>query len=222
MVGFVFLTYRFLEPIADFTEGLDQTQTAVSGMRRLLGVLDLPVGPAQSSNAQRLPSGSLSIDLHAVTFAYRSRGDDDTDQPVLHNITTHIPAGQQVALVGATGSGKTTLGRLIARFSDPVSGQITLGGVPLTKVANDELRVRLVVVPQEPFLFDDTIAANLEFARPGATVAQLERAFVELNLDDWLATLPEGLQTTVGERGIAALRRRATVGGVGAGFVGQP
>jgi ATP-binding cassette subfamily B protein len=116
-------------------------------------------------------------------------------------INANIPAGQQVALVGETGSGKTTLGRLIARFADPTVGTVRLGGVPLTAVANDELRTRLVVVPQEPFLFDGTIAANLGFARPMLSVPDLENAIVGLDLSDWLETLPDGLFTQVGQRG---------------------
>ncbi len=201
LVGFVFLTYRFLEPIAEFTEVLDQTQTAVAGMRRLLGVLDLPIGPPQTEYPRPLPVGPLSIEVSDVTFGYRTRGEVDDDQPVLTNVNARIPAGQQVALVGSTGSGKTTLGRLMARLADPTAGQIRLGGVPLTHVSNAELRTRLVVVPQEPFLFDDTIAANLEFAAPGASLADLERAVTALDLDDWLETMPEGLLTQVGERG---------------------
>ena len=201
LVGFVFLTYRFLEPIAEFTEVLDQTQTAVAGMRRLFGILDLPVGPPQPTSPRSLPSGPLSIHVNDVTFRYRSRGEVDDDDPVLIGVSTAIPPGQQVALVGSTGSGKTTLGRLLARFADPIAGQVALGGVPLTHVSNEELRRRLVVVPQEPFLFDDTIAANLGFARPGSSLGDLERAVHELDLDDWLAGLPDGLQTQVGERG---------------------
>ncbi len=201
LVGFVFLTYRFLEPISEFTEVLDQTQTAVAGLRRLLGVLDIPAGPPPPTNPRDLPDGPLSIQINEVTFRYRTRGEAEDDEPVLFNITATIPAGQQVALVGSTGSGKTTLGRLIARFADPGAGQIRIGGVPLTLVSNDELRRRLVVVPQEPFLFDDTIAANLAFAMPGRSLADLERAVSALDLDDWMASLPDGLQSPVGERG---------------------
>ena len=201
LVGFVFLTYRFLEPIAEFTEVLDQTQTAVAGLRRLLAILDIPAGPPPPKTPQALPAGRLSIDVADVTFRYRTRGELDDDEPVLIGVNAHIPAGQQVALVGSTGSGKTTLGRLLARFADPGGGQIRLGGVPLTLVSNEELRRRLVVVPQEPFLFDDTIAANLGFALPGTSLADLERAVSKLDLDDWLSSLPEGLQTAVGERG---------------------
>jgi len=201
LVGFVFLTYRFLEPIAEFTEVLDQTQTAVAGLRRLLGILDIPAGPPPPVNPRELPPGPLSIQIDEVTFRYRTRGEAEDDEPVLFNVTATIPAGQQVALVGSTGSGKTTLGRLLARFADPGVGQVRLGGVPLTQVSNEELRRRLVVVPQEPFLFDDTIAANLSFAMPGTSLADLERAVSALDLDDWMNGLPEGLQSPVGERG---------------------
>ncbi|MCB1001279.1 MAG: ABC transporter ATP-binding protein [Acidimicrobiales bacterium] len=200
LVGFVFLTYRFLEPIATFTEVIDQTQTAVAGLRRVLGILEIPIGPPEADHPQHLPSGQLDVDIDHVTFAYRSRSDDD-EPPVLIDVSAHIPAGQQVAMVGETGSGKTTLGRLVARLADPTTGTVRLGGVPLTQVANAELRTRLVVVPQEPFLFDGTIAANLAFARPALSPAAIERAVHALDLGDWLEQLPDGLDTDVGQRG---------------------
>ncbi len=200
LVGFIFLTYRFLEPIAEFTEVLDQTQTAVAGLRRVLGVLENPIGPPEPAHPVTLPPGVLSISIENVSFTYGGRGDDD-EPPVLVDVNAHVPAGQQVAVVGETGSGKTTLGRLIARFADPTIGMVRLGGVPLTAVANDDLRARLVVVPQEPFLFDGTIAANLGFARPMLSMADLEAAIVELDLSDWLETLPDGIDTEVGQRG---------------------
>jgi ABC-type multidrug transport system fused ATPase/permease subunit len=202
MIGFVFLTYRFLEPIAEFTEVLDQTQTAVAGMRRVLGVLDLPVGPPPPTDPAPLPAGPLDVDVHDVTFSYPTRGlADAVDAAVLRHVNVHIPAGQQVALVGATGSGKTTLGRLIARFADPTIGEVRIGGVPLQYVDNAELRRRLVVVGQEPFLFDDTIAANVGFARPGTSLTDIEAVIERLDLSDWLESLPGGLMTPVGERG---------------------
>jgi len=200
MVGFLFLTYRFLEPIAEFTEVLDQTQTAVAGMRRVLGVLEIPIGPPEPQVPMRLPDGGLAVTIDRVDFSYRSRGDTD-EPPVLVDVNVHIPAGQQVAVVGETGSGKTTLGRLVARLADPVAGSVLIGGVPLTRVLNGDLRARLTVVPQEPFLFEGTIAANLLFARPNLQRADLESAVAALDLGDWLDTLPDGLDTEVGERG---------------------
>ena len=202
LVGFVFLTYRFLEPIAEFTEVIDQVQSAVASLRRVLGVLDTPIGPAQPSSPTLLPKGALSIEFVDVSFAYGSRLDDvDDDTPVLNSINLHVPGGQHIALVGPSGSGKTTLARLIARLADPTLGNVLLGGVGLTRVENADLRRRLIVVPQEPFLFADTIAYNLRFASPEATDAVLQNAFSDLELDDWLETLPNGIQTHVGQRG---------------------
>lgn len=200
MVGFLFLTYKFLEPIAEFTEVLDQTQTAVAGMRRVLGVLEIPIGPPEPDMPVKLPAGSLAVTLDRVDFSYRTRGDDD-EPPVLLGVSAHIPAGQQVAVVGETGSGKTTLGRLIARLADPTAGTVLVGGVSLTRVSNADLRTRLTVVPQEPFLFEGSIAANLSFARPKLSPADLEAAIDDLDLRDWLDTLPDGIDTEVGQRG---------------------
>jgi putative ABC transport system ATP-binding protein len=201
LVGFVFLTYRFLEPIAEFTEVIDQTQSAVASLRRVLGVLDTPIGPPQPSMPIALPKGDLSIDFVDVSFAYGSRLDEDDDTPVLNSINLHIPGGQHIALVGPSGSGKTTLARLIARLADPTVGSVMLGGVPLHRVGNDDLRSRLIVVPQEPFLFAESIAYNLRFALPDATDGQLLEVFSDLEIDDWLDALPQGIHTNVGQRG---------------------
>ena len=202
VVGFVFLTYRFLEPIAGLTEVLDQTQTAVAGMRRVLSVLDMPIGPPPPQDPVSLPAGRLDIDVRDVTFSYPRRDQlSVADEPVLRHIDIRIPAGQQVALVGSTGSGKTTLGRLIARFADPIIGEVCLGRVPVTRVDPSELRRRLIVVSQEPFLFDDTIAANVAFARDGASTDDVRRVVEELDMRDWVEGLSAGLGTRVGQRG---------------------
>lgn len=202
MVGFVFLTYRFLEPIAEVTEILDQTQSAVAGLRRVLGVLDIPIGPPEPDQPVALPPGALSVDMEQVSFVYRARpGLDEQDAPALVAVSAHIPAGQRVAVVGATGSGKSTLARILARLVEPTSGAVRIGGTDLRCVANADLRTRLMLVPQEPFLFEGTIESNLRFARPEATRREISNAFVGLHLDDWLFSLPNGLDTAVGERG---------------------
>ena len=201
LVGFVFLTYRFLEPIAEFTETIDQTQSAVAGLRRVIAVLDTPIGPEEPIRPLALPSGSLGIEVRDVTFAYRSRGDDENDEPVLTSINLSIAPGEHVAFVGPSGSGKTTLARLISRLVDPQEGSVCIGGVDLRRVANVDLRSRLVVVPQEPFLFATTVAENLVFADPGATRQDVLATFEELSLSDWVASLSKGIETTVGQRG---------------------
>jgi ATP-binding cassette subfamily B protein len=207
LVSFVFLTYRFLEPIAEFTEIIDQTQSAVAGLHRVLSVLDLPITPTEPDEPVTLPPGGLDIAMDGVDFAYPVRADEPGGLEgsggvlVLSDISIAIPAGQQVAMVGATGSGKTTLGRLVARFADPTAGSISLGGVPLTCVSRADLRARLVVVSQEPFLFDNTIAYNVAFAREGASRTDVEQVVADLDVGDWVGTLSDGLDTRVGERG---------------------
>jgi putative ABC transport system ATP-binding protein len=206
MVGFYFLTYRFLEPIAEFTEVVDQAQTAVAGLRRVLGVLDTPIGPPAPSAPLPLPEGPLSVALHEVTFAYAPRDTlvgEAGEAPALRNVTVEIPARQHVALVGESGSGKTTLARLVARFADPTAGTVLVGGVTLRRIDGAALRRRLVVVPQEPFLFADTIAGNLRFASPDATETEMRGAAARLGMLDWIDGLPEGLATRVGQRGSA-------------------
>jgi len=203
LVGFVFLTYRLLEPIAELTEVLDQTQTAIAGLRRVLGILAIPVGPLPPSEPVRLPSGPLDIVIDDVSFRYRPRGEDADEAPALRNVALTIKTGTRVAIVGETGSGKTTLGRLLARFADPTVGDIRLGGVSLRRVDNDELRRSVVVVPQEPFLFDDSILGNLRFARPGIGVDEVESRIESLGLAEWVDGLSDGLDTQVGNRGSA-------------------
>jgi ATP-binding cassette, subfamily B, bacterial len=204
LVGFVLLTQRLLDPIGEFTEVLDQTQAAVAGMRRVLGVLELPVGPPPPSRPTPLPPGGLDLEIVDVSFRYDARDASrrDVEEPlVLVGVNAIIETGQRVALVGHTGSGKTTLGKLLVRLADPTTGEIRLGGVRLDAVDNDELRRRVVVVPQEPFLFDDTIATNLAFARPDAGTVDFERVIERLGLDGWIGDLPDGLLTRVGQRG---------------------
>lgn len=201
LVGFVFLTYRFLEPVAEFTEVFDQTQSAIASLRRVIGVLDMPVGPPESTDPLPLPAGRLSLEARDVDFAYRSRVSDGVSPMVLRDVNLVVDAGTTVALVGHTGSGKSTLGRLFARFADPLSGSVMIGGVDVRRVSNEEMRRRVVAVPQEPFLFDGSVLENLRFAVPAATRHECEAAFRRLGLGDWLDSLGDGLDTQVGERG---------------------
>lgn len=206
VVGFIFLTYRFLEPIAEFTEIIDNTQAAVAGLSRILEILETPIGPPEPLAPRPLPQSRLDIRFGRVWFAYRSRSSsetlDESDDPfALREVTVDIPFGQHVAVIGSTGSGKTTLGRLVSRLIDPSSGTVSIGGVSLTDVGRDDLRSVLTFVPQEPFLFDGTILSNLRFVDPGLTEIACRTIARDLGLDEWLETLPLGLSTPVGERG---------------------
>lgn len=202
LVGFVFLTYRLLEPIAEFTEVLDMTQSAVASLRRVLGVLEMPIGPPEPREPKSLPPGSLSIRLDDVHFVYDT-SEDRGDRPALDGVSLSISAGEHVALVGPSGSGKSTVGRLVARLIDPTTGLVSIGGVDARRVTNDDLRSRVVIVPQEPFLFSTTIEENLQFASPNATRMEMLEAFDRLGLGDWLTSMTNGLDSEVGQRGSA-------------------
>jgi putative ABC transport system ATP-binding protein len=198
LVAFVFLVNLFLQPVAEFTDIVDQTQTAVAGWRRILDLLDTEIDLPDPVPGVDLPSGPPALHVDHVSFRYR-----ETGQLVLDDITCDLAAGSTVALVGATGSGKTTLAKLLARLADPTEGRILVGGVDLREVRPASLRRTLVMVPQEGFLFDSTIGDNVRFGRTDATDDDLVRAFVELGLEGWFAGLPNGLATRVGERGDA-------------------
>src|SRR5690606_20848035 len=130
-----------------------------------------------------------------VSFAYPA------GPPVLVDVDLHIDAGTRVAIVGETGSGKSTFAKLLTRLMDPLEGGVLLDGVDVRKIDPTSLRRSVVLVPQEGFLFDDTLLANVRYGRLEATEEQVRESAAELGIDDWLAGLPKGLRTRVGQRG---------------------
>ncbi|MFY1624096.1 ABC transporter ATP-binding protein [Micromonospora sp. WMMD723] len=198
LTAFLFLVTLFIQPVQIATEVLNEAQNAIAGWRRVLDVLDIAPDVADPGEQGRdLPAGPLDIRFADVTFAYPG------GPPVLHGVTLDIAAKSRVAVVGETGSGKTTFAKLLTRLMDPTQGRVLLSGVPLDEVRFDSLRSRVVMVPQDGFLFDATVGENVRFARPELTDAELTAAFTELGLADWLDGLPAGLATPVGERGEA-------------------
>jgi ATP-binding cassette, subfamily B, bacterial len=195
LVAFAFLVSIFLEPVAEFTEILDMTQQAVAGWNKVLDVLDTPVEVIEPKPGQRLPHQALDIELDHVWFAYHG------GPPALREVSVRIAAGTRVALVGATGSGKTTLAKLLIRLADPTGGAIRVAGLDLREVSLGSLRSSLVMVPQDGFLFDTTVAENVRLGRPGATDRSVRAAVDALGLGAWVDGLPDGLGTRVGERG---------------------
>jgi ATP-binding cassette, subfamily B, bacterial len=205
LVAFMFLVNLFVGPVQVATEVLDQVQTAIAGWRRVLDVLDLPADVADPARRDdggvELPPGPIGVRYEGVSFAYAIRGGEELGPTVLDDLDLEIPPQTRVAVVGETGSGKTTFAKLLTRLADPTEGRILLSGVPLDDVRFSSLRRRVVMVPQDDFLFDTTIEDNVRFGRPGASRDDILLAFVELGLADWLEGLPDGLSTRVGERG---------------------
>jgi ABC-type multidrug transport system fused ATPase/permease subunit len=198
LTAFLFLVTLFIQPVQIATEVLNEAQNAVAGWRRVLDVLDIAPDVADpGADGVGLPVGPLAVRFADVSYRYPG------GPIVLSGVDLDIAARTRVAVVGETGSGKTTFAKLLTRLMDPAAGSVLLSGVPLPQVRFDSLRSRVVMVPQDGFLFDATVAANVRFARPELTDDDLDLAFAELGLADWVGGLPLGVHTPVGERGEA-------------------
>ena len=195
MIAFVFLTTILIAPIWELGEVLDQTQTALAGWWKILSVLDVPIDVNEPESGEKLRPGAVEIEASNVNFRYR------TGSQVLDDISICIPAGTNVAVVGETGSGKTTFVKLLARIADPTNGQITINGVPIHEIDADSRHTSIQMVPQDGFLFDQTIRENVAFGKPNASEEEIQTAFQSLGLTDWLNKLPEGINTQTGSRG---------------------
>ena len=198
LTAFLFLVALFVVPVQIATEVLNEAQNAISGWRRVLDVLDTEPDVADPGEQGRdLPEGPIGVEFDHVDFAYPQ------GELVLHDVDLRIEPQTRVAVVGQTGSGKTTFAKLLTRLMDPIHGEVRLQGVPLRETRFSSLRRRVVMVPQDGFLFDATIAENVRFAAPELDDADLYLAFCELGLGDWVEGLPGGMDTHVGERGEA-------------------
>jgi len=203
LLAFLFLVQMFTGPVQQATEILNELQNATAGWRRVLGVLDTPVQVVDAGRAGvPSPRGAATVQLRGVGFAYPD------GPPVLRDVDVTIPAGASVAVVGATGSGKTTIARLVARLMDPTDGTVLLDGVDLRDIPVADLRRRVVLVPQEGFLFDGTLAENVAYglrgpdgAMPSPDDARVAEAVDALGLRPWVDELAGGLSAPVGQRG---------------------
>ncbi len=195
LLAFLFLVNLLIAPIQTLVEILDFAQSAASGLRRIVDTLDAPVEIPEAEDPVDLPPGILDVRFSDIGFAYPGGPE------VLSDVTVALPAGSRVAVVGATGSGKTTFAKLLVRLLDPDRGAVLIGGCDLRQVSHASLRSRVAFVPQEGFLFTGTIADNVRYGRPGARDPEILEAFQELDLDSWLRRLPAGIDTPVGERG---------------------
>ncbi|KAF0106301.1 MAG: ATP-binding cassette subfamily C bacterial CydD [Anaerolineaceae bacterium] len=194
--------------------------SGVSAARRIFEILDTPLPRSQVDTFSRLhvptsqpvnvptcepanlptcePANlsTCNITFSNVSYSYRTR-----DLPALDDVSFDLPHGQMTALVGASGAGKSTVASLLLRFIEPEAGEIRVDGAPLSGISPADWRRRLAWVPQNPYLFNDTLAANLRLAKPDASIGDMLHACRRAGLDDFIAALPDGLETVVGERG---------------------
>lgn len=198
ILAFAFLVSLFVGPVQTGSQILTDAQNAVASWRRVIGILDTPADLVDpGADGVTLPRGPLSVTFEGVSFAYPG------GVPVLHDVSLQIVPGRRVAVVGETGSGKSTIAKLLTRLMDPTSGSVSLDGVDVRRIGGSGLRRSVVLVPQEGFLFDDTLAANARYGRIDATDEDIVAAAADLGLGDWLAGLPHGVLTRVGQRGEA-------------------
>jgi ABC-type multidrug transport system fused ATPase/permease subunit len=199
LVTFLLYLQRFFDPLQDLSQFYNTFQSAAAALEKVSGVLDEPSSVPDPEHPVLLPGApgtqhGRTVCFESVRFGYR-------DAPVLPGLDLEIPAGQTVALVGATGAGKTTVARLMARFYDPDQGRVLLDGVDLRKLSRQSLRRELILITQENFLFSGTIAENIELGWPGAARKEIEAAARAVGAHGFISRLQAGYDEPVGKRG---------------------
>jgi ABC-type multidrug transport system fused ATPase/permease subunit len=199
LATFLLYLQRFFDPLEDVSQFYNTFQSAASGLEKISGVLEQepavpePVTPAPLP-ARAAAGAGRRVRFEAVTFGYR-------DNLVLPGLDLDIPAGQTVALVGETGAGKTTIARLLGRFYDPRAGRVTLDGIDLRQLPDAVLRTEVIVITQENFLFEGSVADNIRLGRPDASDADVQTAARMIGAHEFIDALPEGYAAPVGKRG---------------------
>ncbi len=194
---FVFanLMQQFANQVGQVTNIANSIQASLTGAQRVFEVLDAPVEIVSSPGAIRLPRARGAVRFENVSFGYRC------DEPVLEQVDFAVTAGQCVAVVGATGAGKSSLLNLVPRFYDPTAGRVLIDGADARRLHLDDLRRNIGLVFQESFLFSNTVASNIAFGHPGATREQIERAAKIASAHEFIVSLPQGYDTIIGEYG---------------------
>ncbi|HEX5142819.1 MAG TPA: ABC transporter ATP-binding protein [Mycobacterium sp.] len=197
LAAFLLYLRMFFEPMQDITQFFNTFQSASSALEKLAGVLAVQPAVNDPAHPVDLRAGAVGgeVSFDGVEFSYAA------GRPVLPELNLVVPAGQTVALVGATGAGKTTIAKLIARFYDPTAGAVRLDGIDLRDIAQEDLRRHVVMVTQENFLFTGTVADNIRFGRPSATDDEIVSAAKAVGAHSFIAELPDGYDTDVAKRG---------------------
>jgi ATP-binding cassette subfamily B protein len=196
LASFLLYLQRFFDPLQDVSQFYNAFQSAASALEKISGVLEEEPSVAEPAEPGELSSGGNGrrVRFESVRFGYHKT-------TVLPGLDLDIPAGQTVALVGETGAGKTTVARLLARFYDPTAGRVLLDGVDLRDLPDPVLRREVVLITQESFLFEGTVAENVRLGRPQASDAEVEEAARAIGAHEFIAALPDGYATRVGKRG---------------------
>ncbi len=199
LVGFIAALNGFFDPINQLSQVYTTYQSGMAALDKIFELLDVEPDLVDAPGAIELPRIRGEVVFDDVTFAYRT---EEGTVNALSDVSLTVPPGQTVALVGATGAGKSTFAKLVARFYDPTSGRILVDGHDLRDVTAHSLRSQMGIVPQEGFLFSGTIRENLAFGRPDVTDEEVWDACRAVGAEDFVAALPEVLETQVGERGV--------------------
>jgi ATP-binding cassette, subfamily B, bacterial len=195
ITAFVLYLVQLFDPIGRFTEWLGDFRQGLAALAKIVGLLEAPNAIVERANPLELPREGV-LALEGVTFGY------DSKRPVVRDVSLRLQPGEHVALVGATGAGKSSLAKLITRQYDPQQGTITLGGLDLRDASLDSLRGRIVMLPQEGHLFSGTIADNVRLAHPDASPDEVRAALQRIGALDRFESLPDGLATDVQTRGL--------------------
>jgi ATP-binding cassette subfamily B protein len=196
LVAFVAALNNFFDPIQSLSQFYTTYQAGMAALDKIFELLDEEPDLRDRPDAVELGRIRGGIDFDHVTFSYGEGA------PALADVDLHVPPGQTVALVGATGAGKSTFAKLVARFYDPTDGRVLVDGHDLRDVSVRSLRSQMGIVPQEAFLFSGTIGDNIAFGRPDATAAEVQAAARAVHAHDFIAALQDGYDTQIGERGI--------------------
>jgi ATP-binding cassette subfamily B protein len=195
VAAFVLLLANLFDPVQQLSQLYNTVQSAAASLHKLYALMDAEPDVAEHPRPVELPRDG-ELRAHGVTFAY-----DGAERPALHDVTIGVQPGERLALVGPTGAGKSTLAKLLSRLYDPTSGHVTFGDVDVRLASMASLRERVVVVPQEGFLFGGTILDNIRIARPSASDEDVAAALVAIGALERFQEFPEGLDTEVRERG---------------------
>jgi ABC-type multidrug transport system fused ATPase/permease subunit len=195
LAAFLLYLRMFFEPMQEISQFYNTFQSASAALEKLSGVLEEEPSVGDPARPRELQESHGAVVFDGVEFSYTP------EKQVLPHLDLTVPAGQTIALVGTTGAGKTTIAKLIARFYDPGAGSIRLDGVDLRDLRDQDLRRHVVMVTQENFMFDGTVADNIRFGKPEATDAEVEAAARAVGAHEFVSVLPDGYATDVGKRG---------------------